>query len=52
MFVGCFCARSPVVWAEGEKNEFTGMICGPKAVEAAKVGRRKGNHRVPLRRMN
>ena len=36
----------------GEKNEFTGTVCGLKAVEAAKMGRRKGNRRVTLRRMN
>lgn len=36
----------------GEKNEFMGTVCGLKAVEAAKMGRREGNHRVTLRRMN
>lgn len=36
----------------GEREEFTGKAWGLQAGEAAKVGRRKRNHRVTLRRMN
>lgn len=47
--VGCRMLSVPY---RGEREEIMGKAWGLQAGEAAKVGRRKRNHRVSLRRMN
>lgn len=44
VLVGCFLCQP--CGERGDRDESTGKGCALKAVEAARVGRRKRNHRV------